>query len=193
MSKSGREIELKLELETTAQDALKRAGSIDGFTASRAVNKTLQSIYFDTPDQALRKAKISLRVRKSGNSWVQTVKLGTGVMGGLSSPVEAEHPVKGRALDFSVIEDPCVHDRLLEIIGDAPLSECFETVMKRTVRNLTRDGDGTFIELAFDSAHESPRHKSGIALRFPRISRIRWDKPAHEADRIAALRALIRD
>lgn len=120
MSKSGREIELKLELETTAQDALKRAGSIDGFTASRAVNKTLQSIYFDTPDQALRKARISLRVRKSGNSWVQTVKLGTGVMGGLSSPVEAEHPVKGRALDFSVIEDPAVHDRLLEIIGDAP-------------------------------------------------------------------------
>eukprot|EP00903_Cladosiphon_okamuranus_P022345 g20550.t1 len=153
MSKSGREIELKLELETTAQDALKRAGSIDGFTASRAVNKTLQSIYFDTPDQALRKARISLRVRKSGNSWVQTVKLGTGVMGGLSSPVEAEHPVKGRALDFSVIEDPAVHDRLLEIIGDAPLSECFETVMKRTVRNLTRDSDGTFIELAFDSGN----------------------------------------
>jgi DNA ligase-1 len=36
-------------------------------------------------------------------------------------------------------------------------------------------------EVAFDSAQESTRHKSGVALRFPRISRIRWDKPAREA------------
>ena len=47
------------------------------------------------------------------------------------------------------------------------------------------------VELAFDSAHDSPRHKSGIALRFPRISRIRWDKPAGEADTIDTVRALI--
>ena len=48
-------------------------------------------------------------------------------------------------------------------------------------------------EVAFDSVHASTRHKSGLAMRFPRIRRIRWDKPAHEADRIGALRALIRD
>lgn len=36
-------------------------------------------------------------------------------------------------------------------------------------------------EVAFDSAQESTRHKSGVALRFPRINRIRWDKPAGEA------------
>jgi len=48
-------------------------------------------------------------------------------------------------------------------------------------------------EVAFDSVHESKRHKSGLAMRFPRIHRIRWDKPVHEADRIEALRALIRD
>jgi DNA ligase-1 len=39
--------------------------------------------------------------------------------------------------------------------------------------------------------HESKRHKSGIAMRFPRISRLRRDKPADEADTIAALRAMI--
>jgi DNA ligase-1 len=37
------------------------------------------------------------------------------------------------------------------------------------------------LEVAFDSAQVSGRHKSGVALRFPRISRIRWDKPAAEA------------
>ncbi|GAA4047088.1 cisplatin damage response ATP-dependent DNA ligase [Parerythrobacter jejuensis] len=48
-------------------------------------------------------------------------------------------------------------------------------------------------EVAFDSVHTSKRHKSGLAMRFPRIHRIRWDKPVHEADRIAALHSLIRD
>ncbi len=48
-------------------------------------------------------------------------------------------------------------------------------------------------EVAFDSVHTSKRHKSGLAMRFPRIHRIRWDKPAHEADRIATMRGLIKD
>ena len=47
------------------------------------------------------------------------------------------------------------------------------------------------LEVAFDAVHESKRHKSGIAMRFPRISRLRRDKPADEADTIAALRATI--
>ncbi|PQM28131.1 ATP-dependent DNA ligase [Sphingopyxis lindanitolerans] len=47
------------------------------------------------------------------------------------------------------------------------------------------------LEVAFDSIHTSKRHKSGLAMRFPRISRIRRDKPAEEADRIATLRAMV--
>lgn len=47
------------------------------------------------------------------------------------------------------------------------------------------------VELAFDSVHESKRHKSGIATRFPRIARIRRDKPAAEADTLENLRKLI--
>ena len=47
------------------------------------------------------------------------------------------------------------------------------------------------LEVAFDSIHLSKRHKSGLAMRFPRISRIRTDKPAAEADRIATLRAMV--
>ena len=46
-------------------------------------------------------------------------------------------------------------------------------------------------ELAFDSVHESARHKSGIAMRFPRIHRIRWDKPAHEADALQILKNMM--
>jgi DNA ligase-1 len=47
------------------------------------------------------------------------------------------------------------------------------------------------LEVAFDSIHASTRHKSGLAMRFPRISRIRIDKPAGEADTIATLQSLV--
>jgi DNA ligase-1 len=47
-------------------------------------------------------------------------------------------------------------------------------------------------EVAFDAVHRSGRHKSGLAMRFPRINRIRWDKPAAEADNLAALEAHVR-
>jgi DNA ligase-1 len=54
-----------------------------------------------------------------------------------------------------------------------------------------RETDKTLVlEVAFDSIHESKRHKSGLAMRFPRISRIRNDKPASEADTIETLRKL---
>ena len=47
------------------------------------------------------------------------------------------------------------------------------------------------LEVAFDSIHLSKRHKSGLAMRFPRISRIRTDKPANEADRVETLLSLV--
>jgi DNA ligase-1 len=47
------------------------------------------------------------------------------------------------------------------------------------------------LEVAFDAAQLSSRHKSGVALRFPRISRIRTDKPAAEADRLETVLRLI--
>jgi DNA ligase-1 len=47
------------------------------------------------------------------------------------------------------------------------------------------------LEIAFDSIHLSGRHKSGVAMRFPRIARIRTDKPAAEADRLETLKRLV--
>jgi DNA ligase-1 len=47
------------------------------------------------------------------------------------------------------------------------------------------------LEVAFDSIHLSKRHKSGLAMRFPRISRIRTDKPASEADTVETLKRMV--
>jgi DNA ligase 1 len=69
-------------------------------------------------------------------------------------------------------------------------------VRRHTVNRFgpVRETDKSLVlEVAFDSVHASKRHKSGLAMRFPRISRIRKDKPAHEADRIETLRGVIRD
>jgi DNA ligase 1 len=79
---------------------------------------------------------------------------------------------------------------------DAELKELDRHVRQHTVARFgpVREVARTLVfEVAFDSVHTSKRHKSGLAMRFPRIHRIRWDKPAHEADRIESLRALIRD
>jgi DNA ligase-1 len=46
-------------------------------------------------------------------------------------------------------------------------------------------------ELGFEGVNRSPRHKSGIAVRFPRMLRIRHDKPLHEADALPQLQALL--
>lgn len=53
------------------------------------------------------------------------------------------------------------------------------------------DDKGLVLEIAFEGLNRSARHKSGVAMRFPRVHRIRWDKPAREADHIDALEALL--
>jgi DNA ligase-1 len=50
---------------------------------------------------------------------------------------------------------------------------------------------GLVFEVAFEGLQRSARHKSGVAMRFPRISRIRWDKPPGEADEIGYLETLL--
>ncbi|MCI4646338.1 MAG: cisplatin damage response ATP-dependent DNA ligase [Hyphomonadaceae bacterium] len=60
------------------------------------------------------------------------------------------------------------------------------------VRSVTATAEhGLVLEVAFEGLQRSPRHKSGIAMRFPRINRIRWDKPTREADRLETLEALL--
>lgn len=60
------------------------------------------------------------------------------------------------------------------------------------VRSVRAEPDhGLVIEVAFEGLARSTRHKSGVAMRFPRVSRLRWDKPAFEADRLETLQAML--
>jgi DNA ligase-1 len=81
---------------------------------------------------------------------------------------------------------------------DAELAEIDRYVRRNTigrfgpVREVTHSRDeGLVFEVAFEGLQRSTRHKSGIAMRFPRINRLRWDKPPRDADRLDTLIALL--
>jgi DNA ligase 1 len=60
------------------------------------------------------------------------------------------------------------------------------------VRHVVHEPDqGLVLEVAFEGLQRSPRHKSGVAMRFPRINRLRWDKPPREADRLETLERML--
>jgi DNA ligase-1 len=61
------------------------------------------------------------------------------------------------------------------------------------VRHVVHEPDqGLVLEVAFEGLQRSTRHKSGVAMRFPRISRLRWDKPPREADRLETLERMLK-
>jgi DNA ligase-1 len=81
---------------------------------------------------------------------------------------------------------------------DEELTEIDKFVRNNTVerfgpvRSVRADPDqGLVFEVAFEGINRSSRHKSGVAMRFPRISRLRWDKPPCEADRLETLEKMI--
>jgi DNA ligase-1 len=77
---------------------------------------------------------------------------------------------------------------------DAELTEIDRWIRRNTVERygpVRAVAPGLVLEVAFDSIHPSPRHKSGLAMRFPRIHRLRWDKPAEEADRVETLERMV--
>lgn len=83
---------------------------------------------------------------------------------------------------------------------DQELAQLDKFVRKNTinrfgpVREVTHEADqGLVLEVAFEGLQRSSRHRSGVAMRFPRVSRIRWDKPPREADRLEHLEALLRE
>src|SRR5262245_59560550 len=82
---------------------------------------------------------------------------------------------------------------------DAELLEIDRFVRRNTVerfgpvREVVHEREqGLVFEVAFEGLQRSTRHKSGLAMRFPRINRLRWDKPPRDADRLETLEAILR-
>jgi len=106
---------------------------------------------------------------------------------------------------FGVWREDANGDRVLAPVGktyfgftDDELKQIDKFVRDNTierfgpVRSVRADKDfGLVLEVAFEGLQRSTRHKSGVAMRFPRINRIRWDKPAREADELSTLEKML--
>jgi hypothetical protein len=147
----GREIELKLEVESGAAARLSAHPSL----AAGPKKRTDQvSVYYDTPDGALREAGLSLRVRKAGDRHVQTVKQSAGTSAGLFDRPEWEWDVPGMEPD-------------LDAAASTPLAAVLTKKVRKQLRPLIRveagrslwmiEQDGTTIELILDEGKRRRR------------------------------------
>jgi DNA ligase-1 len=88
----------------------------------------------------------------------------------------------------------CRSARPISVFTDEELLRIDRFVRQNTisrfgpVREVVHHPDrGLVLEIAFEGLQRSPRHKSGLAMRFPRINRLRWDKLPAESDRLETL------
>ncbi|WP_137939147.1 CYTH and CHAD domain-containing protein [Chitinivorax sp. B] len=142
------EVELKLLIDPSDVSKLLKDPLLKPATKAHSQRVSLENIYFDTPDHELQAARIGLRLRCAGKQWLQTIKGGGQVIGGLHSRQELEYPVSGRALDFAPAADSPWADWFDEE-RITRLKPVFATNFQRTVRVL-RPTDEVEIELALD-------------------------------------------
>jgi inorganic triphosphatase YgiF len=143
------EIELKILLDKTKSSDIWARARESKLTHGARVTRTLKSIYLDTPEHALKKAGIALRLRRDGRRWIQGVKTRATLHGGLSQVGEIENPAPGGRVCLDAISDSSVREEIVSLINGAPLQPVCETVIKRSTSELAL-ADGTRAELALD-------------------------------------------
>lgn len=141
------EIELKLAIGERDIWHLRRHPAVRG--RHRPVTCEILGIYYDTPDLALARRGIAVRLRRAGDRWVQTVKLSGTSSGGLHRRPEWEVPAEEGVLDFASVDDPAVRAALADPALHAALRPVFRTRFHRSAKLLDFAG-GDQIELAVD-------------------------------------------
>lgn len=142
------EIELRLAARPADLARVARAEIVRRLARGRAATTRIKSLYYDTPELALSKSGISLRVRKDGHAYIQTVK-GADQDGLANARGEWESPLPTPAPDLRFISDPKMRERVIALTDDAPVEAKIETEIRRTTRRLTTE-EGDEIELAVD-------------------------------------------
>ncbi len=142
------EVELKLSVAPERAAAVRLMPLLRRLAEKRAVTRQLSTVYFDTPDRALAKRGIVLRIRGIGRQRIQTIKLPSDGLGGLQVMREIETPIAGDRPELDKIADL----RLRRLFSDRSiarrLTPLFATEFRRTVWPV-RFGE-SLIELAFD-------------------------------------------
>ena len=142
------EVELKLTVALERAAAVRQMPLLRRLAEKRALTRQLSTVYFDTPDQALAKRGVVLRIRSLGRRRIQTIKLPSEGLGGLQVLHEIETAVTGDRPELDKIADP----RLRRLFADKTITRrlvpLFATEFRRTVWPLRFNE--SLIELAFD-------------------------------------------
>lgn len=144
-----REIELKLEATGRQLRRLRKKQLPKELASGHPQRQKLRSVYFDTDDHALQANGVALRIRRVGDQWVQTIKMKSHRLSGLSRAVEIEAPVCSAQPKIDQDALAQLPGKVSELFSRPDLRPIFETVITRTTRQLTAD-DGSQIEIAFD-------------------------------------------
>lgn len=138
-AKAAPELEIKFQLGAGAVEALQG----EAFPLDKASVSQLHAVYFDTSSHALRDGGFSLRVRRKGDTYIQTLKHRAD--GGLFERDEWEIAVPGPDLDLTALVDTPA----LAAIGEATLSPAFTVEVERRTHIWTKGS--TRIEVVFDT------------------------------------------
>lgn len=135
------EIELKLLINAHGAEKLRRHPLLKKYASAKPHEQKMSDVYFDTPDMPIRRGDAGLRVRRVNGGWVQTLKAGGSVNGGLHSRHEWESQVTGSAPDMAVLRDLMDHKSawgslLHRVEVEDQLLPIFTTDVKRRVWEL---------------------------------------------------------
>jgi len=157
------ETELKLLLAPRDLRRLRRDPRIKALQQGRASTRRVHSNYYDTPDHALLRAGLGLRLRLDGRRWLQTLKTEGQSAAGLHLREEWEWPLPGEALDFGLLATTPQAKVFRTPRLRAALAPAFATEFART-RVRLGFADGSLAELCLDSGEiRSGRRTSAIS------------------------------
>src|ERR1700730_7271197 len=155
-----RETELKLEVPAHSIARLNSSSLLKRATIASRKPATLVSVYFDTDKLKLRNKGLSLRVRRIGRRYVQTIKQESGESAGLFARNEWERDIGGKRPDLEAARDTALEPLLSKKLRRG-LKPLFETRVRRTVYPI-HSGDSE-IELTIDKGKvEAGRQSSPL-------------------------------
>jgi len=143
------EFELKLLVDDHAASLIWKSAAAGGLVTSERASKSVLSIYHDTEDHALHRAGISLRLRRDGDRWVQTVKSGRSMKMGISRVSEFETGVEEARIDLDACADADLRSAIEALARNADLAPVYSTDIDRTEAEVRTQG-GTRALLVVD-------------------------------------------